>query len=634
MVKKTVQWLTQLYKVFMKWSCKVKVTEEIESTLEVWNHIKQAIILMIDSTENEGVKTQCIKFMETVVIIQTSRDEWSSPSEDEVKFDESTLFESSQLKEDGKQFFEQLLIILRTGHISSVNLMACLQSLVLIARERSTLFMSKVITALEALHVNLPPTLSESQVSSVRKQLKVQLLILLKHPLAATTSNFQTSIIELLLGLGGSQLDITKSFQDVKKRFKINVEQVSLEPKKIKLDPDVPRKLSKKEEEVAFTTPKLSKSDAMSVIEATAADLIPGLQNSLNVTDLVLVSLLTLPETMPANFHAAYTPVSGAGGDSQIQHLARLMAAQMTEEGVGKGIAEIVEKVATRSEPMKEEQQQKVATIIGRKIVQEIKKDDQQKTNSQTKVKLIPTGTAATSVKVKHMKWDEMVAPIDRETNRRMVMAAVDRILKKEEKRMTMSPEQLEARCELLAYISSLFQTELYVCEAVIDFSLADIRNRHQVLFSLLYNQYLTCKRGTGDMSIYEACLMIILQGIVDKVEFKIRDENLSRVYVEAPLLTESALNYLYLFILNEAKGESLIAALMILEELIVGRINVRPQLLEYLRNLCLQASDPDVKSKSIVTLRRLDKKHGIRVPTRKPAAVVSSDLLPASSNV
>ena len=35
------------------------------------------------------------------------------------------------------------------------------------------------------LHANLPPTLAKSQVSSVRKHLKNQLLTLLKHPVAA-----------------------------------------------------------------------------------------------------------------------------------------------------------------------------------------------------------------------------------------------------------------------------------------------------------------------------------------------------------------------------------------------------------------------------------------------------------------
>jgi hypothetical protein len=60
-----------------------------------------------------------------------------------------------------------------------------------------------VITALEMLHANLPPTLAKSQVSSVRKHLKNQLLGLLKH--TAVAENFFTNITTLLTDLGASR---------------------------------------------------------------------------------------------------------------------------------------------------------------------------------------------------------------------------------------------------------------------------------------------------------------------------------------------------------------------------------------------------------------------------------------------
>jgi hypothetical protein len=61
----------------------------------------------------------------------------------------------------------------------------------------------QVITALEMLHANLPPTLAKSQVSSVRKHLKNQLLGLLKH--TAVAENFFTNITTLLTDLGASR---------------------------------------------------------------------------------------------------------------------------------------------------------------------------------------------------------------------------------------------------------------------------------------------------------------------------------------------------------------------------------------------------------------------------------------------
>lgn len=57
--------------------------------------------------------------------------------------------------------------------------------------------------------------------------------------------------------------------------------------------------------------------------------LCPGVQ--------VLISMVYLPDVMPASFQATYTPVESAGTDAQIKHLARLMATQMTAAGIGPG---------------------------------------------------------------------------------------------------------------------------------------------------------------------------------------------------------------------------------------------------------------------------------------------------------
>ena len=53
--------------------------------------------------------------------------------------------------------------------------------------------------------VNLPPTLSKSQVSSVRKNLKMQMLALLKLPDAA---EFHYNITTLLTDLGATQSEV------------------------------------------------------------------------------------------------------------------------------------------------------------------------------------------------------------------------------------------------------------------------------------------------------------------------------------------------------------------------------------------------------------------------------------------
>ena len=69
----------------------------------------------------------------------------------------------------------------------------------------------------------------------------------------------------------------------------------------------------------------------------TTADIVPRLTKEL-VTDVVLVSMLFLPRSMPVQFQETFTPIAAAGSSSQRDHLGRLMATQMTNAGIGVGI--------------------------------------------------------------------------------------------------------------------------------------------------------------------------------------------------------------------------------------------------------------------------------------------------------
>lgn len=73
------------------------------------------------------------------------------------------------------------------------------------------------------------------------------------------------------------------------------------------------------------------------VIELTTADVVPKLTKE-TVTNLVLVSMLFLPRTMPSHFQETFTPIAAAGSGTQVDHLGRLMATQMTNAGVGVGV--------------------------------------------------------------------------------------------------------------------------------------------------------------------------------------------------------------------------------------------------------------------------------------------------------
>ena len=75
-------------------------------------------------------------------------------------------------------------------------------------------------------------------------------------------------------------------------------------------------------------------------IEVTQKDLLPKLTKEA-VTDLVLVSMWFLPKSMPSTFQETFTPIAAAGGAAQVNHLARLLATQLTNAGIGPGIDHI-----------------------------------------------------------------------------------------------------------------------------------------------------------------------------------------------------------------------------------------------------------------------------------------------------
>ncbi|VDK35642.1 unnamed protein product [Gongylonema pulchrum] len=81
-------------------------------------------------------------------------------------------------------------------------------------------------------------------------------------------------------------------------------------------------------------------SQTQSAIDITAQYVYERL-NPKVVSNLVLISLVTLPDEMPAAFQSSYTPIAAAGTESQIRHLSRMIATQLTNQELGPGVDKI-----------------------------------------------------------------------------------------------------------------------------------------------------------------------------------------------------------------------------------------------------------------------------------------------------
>lgn len=219
-----------------------KLSSDIEKTWLMWLQIQNLICGLLETTNNDGIRTHCIKFIETVVLMQTPRDKYTDMGHEFNLIDaimtpiklsneaamcglvglpkNGVIFNEEhklELVEAAKKRFEQLVVFHGTSHISSVNLMAAMQSLVVLAKQRYRLFMGRVIQAMESLNNRLPPTLTESQVQSVKKFLKLQLTVMLKHPYSL--DRFQHQITQLLQAVGSKQPEIHRVITDFKNKF-------------------------------------------------------------------------------------------------------------------------------------------------------------------------------------------------------------------------------------------------------------------------------------------------------------------------------------------------------------------------------------------------------------------------------
>lgn len=579
--KRVIQATTQLYKVALRWICQAKKVDDLmETSWEYIRSLKNDIVSLLDC-DNDGIRTHTIKFMEMLVILQTYPD-GDSPKKtgNDFALDDVPLMlkfiKPRKLEEEAKQVFDALVVFHGTPHISSINLMTCMQALVLIAKHRSE-FMSRVIQALESLHANLPPTLAKSQVSSVRKHLKLQLLILMKHPAAV---DYHGQISTLLTDLGATPQEISKSMpkpDEIKKRARLIEEGTTAAPGGASAPPSVKRiKLEAEEEEEEKEeedTSPISKAATNTAIDITAEDLVPRL-TTVNVTDVVLVSMLSLPEVMPAHFQASYTPIAVAGTETQIKHLARLISTQMTALGLGKGVEEMIAKAKEQQQQDEEAMQtdeaampkQTIQTLLGGTTA------DAKKKEAKSTI-LVPTGFEPKSRRLRQLNLSDITRPLSDEEMTQMLVSTVRRILDAGRESRAHNTSISPVQVKILAGLATQFGGE--ISAMLKGYILEDLRSHVDIALAWLYEEYAQLQGflqgGTGmekstSSDSYVHCLTNLLVDILQKCESRDRDALFSRFFLEIPSITSEALIILKQYCQNEstvANGLSILRSLV-----------------------------------------------------------------------
>lgn len=539
-VKRVIQAVAQLHRATLAWLSSARsTTPEMEQVWLIITIIKTTIITMIDH-DNDGVRTQAIKFLEALVLLQTYTESDSVTRDGEFNLDQVPLTlkvaRPRKLEEEARMVLNKLLAFQGSIHISSVNLMTCMSSLTIIARARPQ-FLGKIINALEILHANLPPTLTKSQVNSVRKHLKIQMLNLLKHP---ASYDYHENITTVLNDLGITAAEVNKSMptkEMIRKRVrrdKRGEEVTESSSKKARIE---------KEEKKSKTEEVVGKNSAVDITQRWLVEKL----TAKTVANLVMVTMLNLPDEMPALFSVGYSPITAAGTPTQIQHVARLIASQLTAAGVGPGVEQTEEDEVKGGYDSDEES--KISRLVGGQV-------QTQEDTMQSGPVLVPAGVAgrASRPKAKTMKLDEVTKPLFAAGNSKMQRLLLLRLLQCDKMLFDSASKH---RTRILTMLSGCMSSK--ESEELEDFILEDLHNRADLLFSWLYAEYSLehdfshiNKIFNTDITTankkekkYSDIISSIALKVLAKDSTKERDEFLSRLFLECPYVPEDLITSL-----------------------------------------------------------------------------------------
>lgn len=524
---------------------------------------------MIDH-DNDGIRTNAIKFLEGVIILQTHHEEDSMKRETDFSLDDIPLTlkiaRRRKLEDEARNIFDSLLKFHAASHISSVNLIACTGSLCTIAKMRPVL-MSVVVDALKNLLVNLPPTLTDSQVGSVRKHLKMQLINILKQNAAY---EMQQTIIAMLIDLGASNQEISKALpkmnkQEQQRRAKRALENATAAAaKRIKQEKEkVPpkRQMEIDYDEVEEQKLRSNKMNETFIVEA--------LQKDETIVDLTMASMRHLPNEMPEQFKKVYKPIMGLTTQQVVQKIAEGLAVMMTEKRIGPGASQI-----TREPPMKvkvtlEEEkniilgmrkdgfdvdeemmdltQEKSAEDIDARREEATKKLRENMERLKGEQAMIPI----MKQRAKSLKLQEVTKPMSRTVKEKFLLDAVTRILHAE--RASIVGGASVKRRKILSVLAATFTAS--VRETIIGFIMKDLKSRIDLAFSWLFEEYSLFQGFTRHSYIkteqkpdyaYNRLLNELIVGVTECTDIEVNKELILRkIFLEAPILSDESIEQL-----------------------------------------------------------------------------------------
>ncbi|XP_035795243.1 symplekin-like [Anopheles albimanus] len=594
--KRVIQGCGSIYRSALQWICSLDdIPEEVEQAWNTLCLVKASILDMIDDN-NDGIRTNAIKFLEGVVILQTYPDEDSMKRENDFSLEDvpltMKLIRRRKLEDEATKIFELLLEFHGAMHISSVNLIACTGTLCIIAKLRPTT-MTRVIEALKNLHSNLPPTLTNSQVSSVRKNLKMQFLNLLKH---RASYEHQASIAQILVDLGASNGEITRAIPKMDKQEKQRRAKRALESamagslqqaaKRSKTAEQEAKRSGEKDADgkqsgrtMEIDMEELNEQKARST-KLNEQFLVEALQKVDQVVQLVVTNMDKVSEqTLQASKPSATLTV-----EQYIQKIAHTLAVQMSDLKVGPGASAF-----TKDPPMKvriSDEEEKSIILAGKRKAggdaasgeqpdaedghqdalpggdggeeddddEALSEDDRQKLEATRKLRetleRVKGSTTEPKLRqrIKMPKLSEITKPLPKATKETFLTDAVSRILRAE--RQALIGGVSVQRQRIITAFGASFVAP--VRQVILDHILEDLPKRIELAFAWLFEEYSLLqgfapfthvKHDNGPQYPYTQLLVQLVTNLMERPKdvFRPKESLLKRLYLEAPLMPAEA---------------------------------------------------------------------------------------------
>lgn len=471
---------------------------------------------MIDH-DNDGIRTNAIKFLEGVVILQTYPDEDSMKRENDFSLEDIPLtlkiIRRRKLEDEAIHIFEMLLKLHAASHISSVNLIACTGTLCTIAKMRPSL-MSAVVDALKNLHSNLPPTLTDSQVSSVRKHLKMQLLNILKQH---ASFEMQSTITTMLSDLGASNQEISRAIPKMDKQEHHRRAKRALENATAAASMAKRQRLERESKEVKAATSKRQMEIDYDEVEdqirrsskINEQFIVEHLATTEICVGLVMATMTHLPSDVPQHFLKNYTPIVNFSIAQTIQKIALGLSPIMTEARVGPGISAITKDPPMRLKVTLEEEKNIILGLRKEPLVSsftelptpmeedlvsgdwddipdETRKEEATKKLRENMERAREAIIPKSKQKGKSLKLQEVTKPISKLVKEKFLNDAVSRVLKAERK--SIAGGVAVKRRKIITVLAATFTGS--VRSTIIEFILEDLKARMDLAFSWLYEEY------------------------------------------------------------------------------------------------------------------------------------------------